>query len=608
MNLEALLHKVEKPSRYIGGEINTFNKDLTDDMIRFCFAFPDVYEVGMSHLGMQIIYSLLNAQSDVLCERSFAPWSDMEKELRDQKMKLFTLEKKSPLSDMDILGFTLQYELSYTNILNMLNLSGIELLSKNRHDKDPLIIAGGPCAYNPEPIADFIDMFFIGEGEEVLLDFLEVYRPYKAGKISKNEMLLNAANIKGIYVPKFYEPQFTETGIMTGYKLLENVPETIQKRFIRDFDAGFKLETMIVPFADIVHDRALVELFRGCTKGCRFCQAGMLYRPIRERKPETIIDNVEKILHSTGFEELSLTSLSTMDYSEIGPLVTQLVEKYEKDNISVSLPSLRLDSFSIDVVKDIQKVKKTGLTFAPEAGTQRLRDVINKGVSEENILETYKSIFSLGWHRVKLYFMIGLPTETTEDLDGISEIANLGTYTFKQVKPEYMKKSVQVTVSTSCFVPKPFTPFQWMAQDSVDEFYGKINHLKTKLINRKVVYNYHDPETSVLEGVFARGDRKLGAVILKAYEMGCKFDGWAEFFDHKVWKSAFEACNIDPDFYTKRERSFDEFFPWDIINPGVQKKFLKSEYENALVAKDTSDCRQGCTGCGLNVELIGGEC
>ncbi|MDH8678364.1 TIGR03960 family B12-binding radical SAM protein [Fusibacter bizertensis] len=608
MSLEALLHKVEKPSRYIGGEINTFNKDLTDEMIRFCFAFPDVYEVGMSHLGMQIIYSLLNAQEDVFCERAFSPWADMEKELRDQKLKLFTLEKKSPLSDMDIIGFTLQYELSYTNILNMLNLSGVELLSKDRHDKDPLIVAGGPCAYNPEPIADFIDMFFIGEGEEVLLDFLEIYRPYKAGKISKNEMLLKAANVEGIYVPKFYEPQYDQKGVMTGYKLLEAVPETIKKRFVRNFDAGFKLETMIVPFADIVHDRAMIELFRGCTKGCRFCQAGMLYRPIRERKPDTIVDNIDKILSSTGFEEFSLTSLSTMDYSEIGPLVTQLVDKYEKDNVSVSLPSLRLDSFSIDVVKEIQKVKKTGLTFAPEAGTQRLRDVINKGVSEDNILDTYKSIFSLGWHRVKLYFMIGLPTETTEDLDGISDIANLGTYTFKQVKPEYMKKSVQVTVSTSCFVPKPFTPFQWMAQDSVDEFYAKINHLKTKLINRKVVYNYHDPETSVLEGVVARGDRKLGAVILKAYELGCKFDGWAEFFDHRVWKNAFEACGVDPDFYTKRERAFDEFFPWDIINSGVQKRYLKSEYEKALLAEETPDCRQGCTGCGLNVDLIGGEC
>ena len=421
-------------------------------------------------------------------------------------------------------------------------------------------------------------------------------------------MLLKAANVEGIYVPKFYEPQYDQKGVMTGYKLLEAVPETIKKRFVRNFDAGFKLETMIVPFADIVHDRAMIELFRGCTKGCRFCQAGMLYRPIRERKPDTIVDNIDKILSSTGFEEFSLTSLSTMDYSEIGPLVTQLVDKYEKDNVSVSLPSLRLDSFSIDVVKEIQKVKKTGLTFAPEAGTQRLRDVINKGVSEDNILDTYKSIFSLGWHRVKLYFMIGLPTETTEDLDGISDIANLGTYTFKQVKPEYMKKSVQVTVSTSCFVPKPFTPFQWMAQDSVDEFYSKINHLKTKLINRKVVYNYHDPETSVLEGVVARGDRKLGAVILKAYELGCKFDGWAEFFDHRVWKNAFESCGVDPDFYTKRERTFDEFFPWDIINSGVQKSYLKSEYEKALLAEETPDCRQGCTGCGLNVDLIGGEC
>lgn len=608
MKLEALLQNVEKPSRYIGGEINTFNKDITDEMIRFCFAFPDVYEVGMSHLGMQIIYNLLNQQNDVFCERAFSPWTDMEHALRHNNMKLFTLEKKSPLADMDVIGFTLQYELSYTNILNMLNMSGIELLSKDRLDKDPLIIAGGPCAYNPEPIADFVDMFFIGEAEELLLEFLEVYRPFKAGLISKNDMLLAAAKIKGIYIPKFYAPEYDQNGILTGYKRLEDVPERIQKRIIRDFDQGFKLETMIVPFADIVHDRAMIELFRGCTKGCRFCQAGMLYRPIRERKPETIVENIDKIISSTGFEELSLTSLSTMDYSKIGPLVSQLVEKYEKDNVSLSLPSLRLDSFSVDVVKEIQKIKKTGLTFAPEAGTQRMRDVINKGVTEENILETYKSIFSLGWHRVKLYFMIGLPTETFEDLDGISDIANLGTYTFKQVKPDSMKKSVQVTVSTSCFVPKPFTPFQWMKQDNIETFYSKINHLKTKLINKKVVYNYHDPETSVLEGVFARGDRRLGAVILKAYEMGCKFDGWAEYFKMSTWMKAFEATEIDPDFYTSRERAFDEFLPWDIIDAGIDKSYLISEYEKALGAVSTADCRLGCTGCGLNVNLIGGEC
>lgn len=608
MKLEAMLQKVEKPSRYIGGELNTINKEITENMIRFAFCFPDVYEVGMSYLGLQIIYSLLNKEEDVFCERVFSPWKDMEDLIRENNQTTVTLETKSKLLDMDVIAFTLQYELSYTNIINMLDLSNIPFYSKDRMPHHPLIVAGGPCAYNPEPIAEFVDMFFIGEGEELLIDFIEVYRPYKAGKITKEEMLLAAAQIEGVYVPKYYNPVYNDQGILVGVDRTAKVPEKIKKRIVRDFNEGFQLETMIVPLADVVHDRAVIEIFRGCTKGCRFCQAGMLYRPIREKSPETIKSNIEKILESTGFEELSLTSLSTMDYSTIETLVKDLVDKYEKESIGVSLPSLRLDSFSVDVVKEIQKIRKTGLTFAPEAGTQRLRDVINKGVSAENIESTFRSIFALGWSRVKLYFMIGLPTETLDDLYGINEIANLGAYIFKQVKPEDMKKSVQVTVSTSCFVPKPFTPFQWMAQDTVEQFYEKIDYLKSKLINRKVVYNYHDPKTSVLEGVFARGDRRLAKVIVKAFEKGAKFDGWQEYFNYNLWMEAFEECGVDPDFYTVRERAYDELFPWDMIDPGVSKEYLISEYENALKGITTQDCRDGCTACGVNVNIIGGAC
>jgi radical SAM family uncharacterized protein len=608
MKLEALLQKVEKPSRYIGGELNTFNKDIHEKLIRFCFAFPDVYEVGMSHLGMQIIYQLLNQIDDVFCERVFTPWHDMEAEMRKENMKLFTLESKSQLSDLDIIGFTLQYELSYTNILNMLNLSGINLLSKDRHEKEPLIVAGGPCAYNPEPLADIVDMFFIGEGEELLVDFINVYRKYKNKEIDKETLLLECAQVEGIYVPKFYTPLYHEDGTIAGVDRTEDVPVSIKKRIVRNFDEGFKLETMIVPFADIVHDRAMMEIFRGCTRGCRFCQAGMLYRPVRERSPELITETIDKILDSTGFEEVSLTSLSTMDHSGIGELVTTLVERYKERTIGVSLPSLRLDSFSVDVVKEIQKIRKTGLTFAPEAGSQRLRDVINKGVTENDIKSTFESIFSSGWHRVKLYFMIGLPTETREDLEGINDIGNLATYLFKQNRPEDTKKNVQVTVSTSCFVPKPFTPFQWMPQETVESFYEKIDFLKHKITNKKIIYSYHDPKTSVLEGVFARGDRNLSKVLVRAYELGCKFDGWQEFFDYNLWMQAFEETGVNPDFYTVRERAYDEIFPWDIINPGINKKYLELENERSLRAENTADCREGCENCGVNIGIIGGDC
>jgi radical SAM family uncharacterized protein len=608
MHLEAMLEKVEKPSRYIGGEMNTYMKPIVPSLVRYCFAFPDVYEVGMSHLGMQILYRLLNEIETVFCERAFAPWTDMEALMRENKMPLFTLETKTPLSEMDIIGFTLQYELSYSNILNMLELSGIPLFSKDRSHLDPLIIAGGPCAYNPEPIADFIDAFFIGEAEELLPEFMVVFNEYKAGKIDKEAMLKAASQIEGIYVPKFYTPKYKEDGTLSSFEAIDGAPAKIKKRIIRDFDQGFQLESMIVPFADIVHDRAMVEIFRGCTRGCRFCQAGMLYRPIREKKPETIVSNAEKILDSTGFEEVSLASLSTMDYSAIGPVITSLIDRLESRNIGVSLPSLRLDSFSVDVLEEIQKIKKTGLTFAPEAGTQRLRDVINKGVSEENIRSTFESIFSLGWNRVKLYFMLGLPTETFEDLDGINEIGNLGTYLFKQNKPDYMKKNVQVTISTSCFVPKPFTPFQWIGQDSIPVFKEKIAYLRNKITNKKVTYNYHDPETSALEGVFARGDRRLSAVIYEAFKLGCRFDGWQEYFDYDKWQEAFRKTGVDPDFYNTRTRSTDELLPWDFIDAGVNKAYLEREFNRAIKGEVTEDCRLGCTGCGVNVNILDGVC
>jgi radical SAM family uncharacterized protein len=599
--LEQLFYLSEKPSRYIGGEVNSVMKPITDDLIRFAFAFPDVYEVGMSHLGLHILYQLLNNEEKIYCERVFAPWVDLEKRLVEENLPLFTLETRSPLNAMDFVGFTLQYELSYSNILNMMKLSGIPLLSKNRTESHPIIIAGGSCGYNPEPMADFIDLFVIGEAEESILELMELYN--KVGR-DKETFLREAVTIGGVYVPKFYQPKYEDGQYMGLEKLVEGVPDKIGKRIIKNLDEVFFPDNIIVPYMEVVHNRAMAELFRGCTKGCRFCQAGMIYRPVREKTPETIKSNIEGMIKSTGYEEISLTSLSTLDYSKITELTADLIEKYNDEKIGVSLPSLRLDSYSVDVLKEVQKIRKTGLTFAPEAGTQRMRDVINKGVSEENLIHTMQSIFSLGWDRVKLYFMIGLPTETMEDIEEIGEWAY-------RIKSLYQSNSdrnrLNLTISTACFVPKPMTPFQWVAQDSIATMREKEVFLNQKIRGKTFKYVYHDPSTSYLEGVFARGDRRLGPVLLKASELNIKFDGWHEYFSFARWMEAFNSAGVNPDEYN-RARDFDEILPWDHIDSGVTKEYLKKEYLKAEKAELTQDCREGCTGCGVNEGYLGGVC
>lgn len=605
--LESLLYQVEKPARYIGEEMNMCKKEITPDLVRYGFAFPDVYEVGMSHLGMHILYQLKNSQDDLYCERVFAPWPDMEALMRANHVPLHTLETFTPVKELDFLGFTLQYELSYTNILNMMDLGGIPVLSKDRTEADPLILAGGPCAYNPEPLADFVDLFIIGEGEEVNLEVMRLFKQY--GKTKKKEFLKAVTAIKGVYVPSLYEVSYNEDGTISKFAPIEaGVPETVQKRILPVFNEAFFPENFLVPNIDTVHDRAMIEIFRGCTRGCRFCQAGMLYRPIRERSVDNIMDIVEGVVKKTGFEEISLASLSTLDYSQIEELIHRLVEKYEDQKIGISLPSLRLDSFSIDILMEIQKIKKTGLTFAPEAGTQRLRDVINKGVTEENLTQTMEQVFSLGWNKVKLYFMMGLPTETTEDLEGINELAEKVCYLHKITPREQRMDGLTVTVSTSCFVPKPFTPFQWYPQNTMGEFEEKQKHLKQVIRNKKIKFNYHEAKSSVIEAVFARGDRRVGKALLSAWEQGCKFDGWMEYFDFEKWMAAFESADISVDFYAHRQRSYDEILPWDHIDCGVTKEFLIRENEEALAGKTTHDCRQGCTACGINTGLIGGLC
>ena len=606
--IDDVLYLVEKPSRYIGDEVNSIKKDIRKDLIRFGFCFPDVYEVGMSHLGSHIIYGVLNEVEDVYCERVYMPWIDLEQKMRERDLPLFTTETRTDIADLDMLGFTLQYELSYTNILNMMDLSNIPFKSADRTEEHPIIMAGGPCAYNPEPLAEIVDFFSLGEGEEVLVEVMDLYREKKKNNWSKDEFLSRLASMDGIYVPKFYDVAYNEDKTIKSFGPVdEQYPASIRKRIVEDMNKAYYPTHFVVPYTDVVHDRAMVEIFRGCTRGCRFCQAGMIYRPIREKSKEVIVETAQKIIAATGYEELSLTSLSTLDHTEIKDTIIELIKKNTKDVVGVSLPSLRVDDLAVEVLQEIQKIRKTGLTFAPEAGTQRMRDVINKGVTEEDLENTLNQVFNLGWSRVKLYFMIGLPTETFEDLEGIDALGNKSTWLYKQVPSENRKGSVAVTLSTACFVPKPFTPFQWFKQNSIEEFREKQFFLKDKIKNKKVKFNYHDAHTSVLEGVFARGDRKLADVLIKAYELGCKFDGWQEHFNYEKWMEAFEICGIDPEFYT-RERSYDEILPWDHIDVGVRKDFLIKEYENAVNGVVTEDCRDKCVGCGINIDLIGREC
>lgn len=602
-----ILFKVEKPARYIGGELNSYNKDKNMVDIRFAFCFPDVYEIGMSHLGMRILYYILNEREDTFCERVFAPWTDMEKLMRENNISLYALETKDPIKEFDFIGFTLQYEMSYTNILNMIDLAGIPIRASERGEEDPIIMCGGPCAYNPEPLYDIADFFAMGEGEEQMNEIMDLYKKYK-GKNTKKEFLRELSHIEGIYVPSLYTVEYKEDGTIKEFKALyDDVPKKVKKRIIKNFSDVPYPDKIIVPYTDIVHDRIVLETFRGCSRGCRFCQAGMVYRPIREKTTDRLMELAEKLIKSTGYSEISLASLSICDYSDIQNLIHKLIEKHEKDKVGVSLPSLRIDSFFVDMINEIQKVRKTGLTFAPEAGTQRMRDVINKGVTEKNLMDSVKSAFESGWSTIKLYFMIGLPYENIEDIEGISDLSQKVVDQYFDIPKEKRKKGLRVTVSTAIFVPKPFTPFQWVPQIRMEEVREKINILRSSIKSRNIVYNWHETQVSYLEAIFARGDRKVCDALIKAFQKGAKFDGWSEYFNFNIWMEAFKECSVDGDFYAYREREYDEIMPWDFVDVGVNKEFLIKENEKAKKEELTQDCRQGCAGCDVNINLEG-EC
>ena len=590
------LQKVETPARYTGGEWGMTIKNPKDVDIRFAFCFPDTYEVGMSHLGMKILYGLLNERTDTYCERAFAPWVDMEEQMRHGGTPLFTLETKDELSIFDFLGFTLQYELSYTNIINMLDLAAIPLLSTERSDSMPFVCGGGPCAYNPEPLADIFDFFVIGEGEEVIGEIMDAFISWKKKGGGRLDFLRKIAQIDGVYVPSFYDVTYKADGTVADITPNDkSAKSSIRKRIVKNLNTCYYPDNFIVPNISIVHDRIMLEVFRGCTRGCRFCQAGAVYRPVRERSAIKLLEHAVKLIKNTGYEEISLTSLSTSDYSELSVLCDELLKVTKQNNINLSLPSLRIDNFSLELMS---KVRKSGLTFAPEAGTARLRDVINKNITEEDVKSAAHLAFSGGYSGIKLYFMLGLPTETDEDVSGIAALASLVAEQYFAVPREVRARGLAITVSTSCFIPKPFTPFQWEPMESIEELVRKQRTLQKEIKHRAVKYNWHDAKVSYMEAVFARGDRRLCNVLIEAQKAGCKFDGWREFFDFEKWMDIFEKCGIDTDFYTTRQREYDEILPWEHINAGISKEFLIKESKKSREGIPTVDCRSECSDCG----------